>query len=59
MGFWVLREREYLREGVTLVSSAFSFAGRVAEGKNDWALIEGSHICDDLLGEGSSNSRHT
>lgn len=52
-------EREYLCECVTLLSSTFSFAGWVAEGKDDWALIEGSHIPDDLFSEGSSNSSHT
>lgn len=50
---------EYLCKYITLLSSAFSFAGRVAEGKNDWAFIERSHVPDDLLWEGSCNSCHT
>lgn len=52
-------QSDYLCECVTLLSSAFGFAGRVAEGKDDWAFIEGSHVCDDLLGEGSGYSCHT
>lgn len=51
--------REYLCDGVTLLSSAFSFAGRVTEGEDDWPLIEGSHVCDDLHSEGSGNGCHT
>lgn len=50
---------EYLCEGVTLLSSALGLAGRVAECKNDWALIEWGHVSDDPLGEGSGYSSHT
>lgn len=40
---------EYLCKHITLLSSAFSFAGRVAEGKDDRVFIERSHVPDDLL----------
>lgn len=46
----------YLSDGVTLLSSALGLAGWVAEGENDWALVERGHVSDDLLGEGSSHS---
>ena len=51
--------RRYLCERVTLLSGAFGLAGWVAEGKNDGTLVEGGHVLDDLLGEGSSDGRHT
>lgn len=50
---------QYLCECVTALGGAFCFAGRVAEGEDDWAFVEGSHVCDDLLGEGPGNRRHT
>lgn len=50
---------EHLCVRVALFSRTFSFAGWVAESKDDRALIEGSHVPDDLLREGSGNSCHT
>lgn len=52
-------DSKYLCEGVTLLGGAFSLAGRVAECKNDWALVERGHVSDDPLGEGSGYSSHT
>lgn len=49
---------EYLCEGVTLLGGALSFAGRVAERKDDGSLVEGGHVPDDLLRERPSNSCH-
>lgn len=49
----------HLCECVALLSCALSFAGWVAEGKDNWSLIEGSHVPDDLLRESSSNSCNT
>lgn len=54
-GVW----KRYLCQRVALLGRALGLAGRVAEGKDDWLLIEGSHIPNDLLGEGSSNRCHT
>lgn len=50
---------QHLCECIALFSSTFSFAGRVAEGKDDGAFIERGHVPDDLFREGSSNSCHT
>lgn len=50
---------QHLCECIALFSSTFSFAGRVAEGKDDGAFIERGHVPDDLLREGSSNSCYT
>lgn len=49
----------YLSDGVTLLCSALGLAGWVAEGENDWALVERGHVSDDLLGEGSGHSGHS
>lgn len=51
--------RDYLGEGVALLSSALSLTGGVAEGKDDWTFIEGRHVPDYLFREGSGNSCHT
>lgn len=45
----------YFCQRVALLGGALSLAGWVTEGKDDWTLVEGSHISDDLLGEGSSD----
>lgn len=50
---------QYLCEGVTLLSSALGLAGWVAEREDDWALVEGGHVSDDLLGEGSGHCSHS
>ena len=58
--FWsVAGSSEHLCDRVALLSSTFSFAGWVAQGKDDRAFIKGGHVPDNLLGEGSGNSRHT
>lgn len=57
---WILRVWSwYFCQRVALLGGTLSLAGWVAEGKDDWTLVEGSHISDDLLGEGSGDRCYT
>jgi len=49
----------HLSECVGLFRSAFSLAGRVAQGEDDWMFIEARHVTDDALCEGSRNGGDT
>ena len=51
--------RRYFCQHVALLGGTLSLAGWVTEGKDDWTVIEGSHISDNLLGESSSDCCYT
>lgn len=44
---------------VTLLSRALGLAGGVAQGKDDRALVEGGHVLQNLLREGSCDGGNT
>lgn len=48
-----------LSDLVALLSCALSLAGGVAQGKDDRALVEGSHVPQNLLREGSCDGSDT
>lgn len=44
---------------VAFLSCALGLAGGVAQGKDDWALVEGGHVPQNLLREGSCDGSNT
>lgn len=50
---------DYIGELIALLGCALCFAGGVAQGEDDGPLVEGRHVLDDLLSEGSADGRHT
>ena len=49
----------YLCELVALLCRALCLAGWVAQGEDDWPLVEGRHGFDDALGKSSSDGSHS
>lgn len=48
-----------LSDPVALLSCALGLAGGVAQGKDDRALVEGGHVPQNLLREGSCDGSNT
>lgn len=48
-----------LSDPVALLSRALGLAGGVAQGKDDRALVEGGHVPQNLLREGSCDGSNT
>lgn len=46
----------YISECVGVLCCAFCLSGRVAQGKDDWSFVQGSHGLDDVVGEQTSGS---
>ena len=53
------KDSSALGDPVALLSCALSLAGGVAQGKDDRALMEGSHVPQNLLREGSCDGSDT
>ena len=49
----------YLCELIALLCRALCLAGRVAQGEDDWPLVEGGHGFDDALGKSSSDGSNS
>lgn len=49
----------YISECVGVLCCALCFIGWVAQGKDDWSFVQGSHDLDDIGGEQTSSSWHT
>lgn len=53
------KKNVYICQSVGLLCCALCFIGWVAQGKDDWPFIQGSHGLDDIMGKQTSSSCHT